>query len=123
MYAIRPSDAIGDIRPVLHISDMVRGKEAIAKHVYYRLRLLVGEWWEYPEMGNQILQMFQTTRLSDSTADSLTSYFSTYIAETPGIFSIENAQGKIENRRYQYSCKALTQQGDVNINFETDQLY
>ena len=117
MATIRPCDADGDILPVTAITDLMQGSVATAKLIQYRLKLLAGEWWEYPEEGNQVLQMMQDTRLTEKDADALCSYLSSYIADTPGVFSIEDAETVIEGRQVRFSCTALTREGDVNVVF------
>lgn len=122
MQTIRPCDASGDILPVVQISDLLEKGSAIAKHIYYRLRLLAGEWWEYPEMGNEILQMMQNSRLTAKDSELVSSYLSTYIAETPGVFSVDNVSVEVIGREMRYSCTALTDEGYLGINFSTNDL-
>ena len=122
MPTIRPSDATGDILPILSITDLSQGPSTTAKLIQYRLKLLTGEWWEYPEQGNQILHLLQTTRLTEADAEPLTSYFSSYIADTPGVFSIENAETVIEGRRFRFSCTALTKEGNVSVSFSQEEV-
>ena len=117
MPTIRPSDASGDILPVLAISDLLQGPPVTAKLIHYRLRLLAGEWWEYPEEGSQVLQLLQASRLTDADAEALSSYLSSYIAETPGVFAIKNAETVTEGRTLRFSCTALTKEGNVDVVF------
>jgi hypothetical protein len=107
---------------VLSVSDLIQGALTTAKHIDYRLKLLAGEWWEYPDQGNQILRMLQASRLTEADAPALSSYLSSYIAETPGVFSIENAETTVTNRSFRYSCTALTGDGKLTVTFSSSDL-
>ena len=122
MSTMRPCDITGDILPVLSVSDLIQGALTTAKHIDYRLKLLAGEWWEYPDQGNQILRMLQASRLTEADAPALSSYLSSYIAETPGVFSIENAETTVTNRSFRYSCTALTGDGKLTVTFSSSDL-
>ena len=122
MGRIRPCDTTGDILPVLSVSELIQGSTTAAKHIDYRLKLLAGEWWEYPEEGNQVLKMLQASRLTEADAPALSSYLSSYIAETPGVFSIENAEITIINSTFRYACTALTSDGKVKVSFGSGDL-
>ena len=117
MATLRPCDASGDVLPVLSVSGLLEGSDVTAKLIQYRLKLLAGEWWEYPEDGNQILKMMQDSRLTEKDADALCSYLSSYIYDVPGVFTIENAETEIEGREIRFSCTALTKEGNVNVVF------
>ena len=117
MATLRPCDASGDILPVLSVSDLLEGPDVTAKLIRYRLKLLAGEWWEYPEDGNQVLKMMQDSRMTEEDVAAVGSYLTSYIADTPGVFSIENAETVIEGREIRFSCTALTKEGNVNVVF------
>ena len=117
MATLRPCDASGDVLPVLSVSDLLEGSDVTAKLIQYRLKLLAGEWWEYPEDGNQILKMMQDSRLTEKDADALCSYLSSYIYDVPGVFTIENAETEIKGREIRFSCTALTKEGNVDVVF------
>ena len=53
---LRPVDASGDVLPVLSVSALLSGPEAVAQLVRYRLSLLTGEWWENPSLGFPVLE-------------------------------------------------------------------
>ena len=120
MSTIRPCDATGDILPVLSVSELIQGSITVAKHIDYRLKLLSGEWWEYPDQGNQILQLLQSSRLTEADAPALSSYLSSYIAETPGVFSIESAEIAVSGSAFRYSCTALTGDGKVSVSVNSN---
>ena len=101
MATLRPCDGSGDVLPVLSVSDLLEGSDVTAKLIQYRLKLLAGEWWEYPEDGNQVLKMMQDSRMTEEDAAAVVSYLTSYIADTPGVFSIENAETAMEGRHPQ----------------------
>ena len=117
MATLRPCDASGDILPVLSVSDLLEGSDVTAKLIRYRLKLLAGEWWEYPEDGNQVLKMMQDSRMTEEDVAAVGSYLTSYIADTPGVFSIENAETVMESRQMRYTCTALTKEGNVDVVF------
>ena len=120
MPTLRPSDSTGDILPVLSVSELIQSPLTTAKHIDYRLKLLAGEWWEYPDQGNQILQLLQSSRLTEADAPALSSYLSSYIAETPGVFSIESAEIAVSGSAFRYSCTALTGDGKVSVSVNSN---
>ena len=101
MATLRPCDGSGDVLPVLSVSDLLEGSDVTAKLIQYRLKLLAGEWWEYPEDGNQVLKTMQDSRMTEEDAAAVGSYLTSYIADTPGVFSIENAETAMEGRHPQ----------------------
>ena len=114
----RPVDENGDILPVLSSGDLLRGAEAVGALVRERLNLLAGEWWENPAWGNEALEMLQETRLTEQDAQTLASYLSSYIQETPGVCEIRNASSFAENRHFRYSCTVETDAGPTTINYK-----
>lgn len=122
MPTLRPADPTGDIQPVLSISNLIQNAAAVEKHLYYRLKLPSGEWWEYPDQGNQILRMLQTSRLTEADAPALSSYLTSYIMETPGVFSVENAETAVTGRAFRFSCTVITSYGKVEASFSSGDL-
>ena len=61
-------------------------------------------------------------RMTEADAPALSSYLSSYIAETPGVFSIENAEITIINSTFRYACTALTSDGKVKVSFGSGDL-
>ena len=53
---LRPVDAASDILPVSSSSDLLSGPEAVARLAAYKLSLLKGDWWEYPEDGFFVME-------------------------------------------------------------------
>ena len=82
---LRPVDQNGDVLPVLHASDMFSGSLAVAKLVEDRLNLFSGDWWENPSWGNEILRMMQEGRLTETDAQSLSTYLASYVRNTSGV--------------------------------------
>lgn len=122
MPLLRPSDPSGDILPVLSVRSLSSGAEAVARHVLYRLRLLRGEWWEYPDRGNQILRMLQAGRLTAADAQTLSSYFTSYILETEGVFALDEVETTVEGRAFRFSCRLITEEGPAAISISLNDL-
>ena len=87
---LRPVDSSGDVLPVLSSQDLLSGPEAVAQLVQYRLALLQGEWWEYPEAGFSILEEMRSSRAADADTASLSSQITAYIRETDGVRDVGN---------------------------------
>ena len=116
---LRPVDSTGDILPVLSTSALLSGPETVAQLVQYRLSLLQGEWWENPSRGFAILEMFSSSRLTDTDADMLSSRITEYIRETPGVQSVEDVRSAVSGRQFSYSCTVLTKEGSAAVSYET----
>ena len=114
---LRPVDASGDILPVLSSSAMLSGPEAVARLAEYRLSLLQGEWWEYPENGFFILEIMQESRVTEADAASLSSMITAYIREKPGARDVENVSFSVERRKLLYSCEIRTEEGNADVVF------
>ena len=111
-------DENGDILPVLSSSCMFRDEAAVAQHVKDRLSLLSGDWWENPGWGNEILDMLTESRLTESDRQSIASYLSSYIRETPGVQDVLDEIVYIMDRRLHYSCWIDTENGSIQVNYE-----
>ncbi len=120
MPNLRPCDAIGDVQPLLTSQARLSGAEAVARYVMYRLRLLRGEWWEYPDRGNQILSMLQTGRLTPAREQILVSYFSAFILQTEGVYALEDVSSSIQGRSFRFSCRIVTEYGSAPLSFGSD---
>ncbi len=117
---LRPVDSTGDILPVLSTSVLLRGADAVAQLIHDRLRLLQGEWWENPSWGCEILEMLRSSRLTEVDGDALSAYLSSYVRETPGVETVENAAYTVSGRRFSWSCTAQTRDGSTNISYDID---
>ena len=115
---IRPSDASGDMLPVLSSADLLRGAPAVARLVRCRLELLAGDWWENPALGNEVLEMLRESRLTEADTRALVSYLSSYIRETPGVRDVRDVQFSVSGRQFRYACIAGTDAGAVDIQYE-----
>ena len=113
----RPLDEAGDILPVLSSGDLLRGTEAVAALVRERLNLLTGDWWENPAWGNEALDMLQESRLTEEESQTLASYLSTYIRETPGVRDVTGVSFSAEGRTFRYSCTVETDTGSAEISY------
>ena len=114
---LRPVDASGDNLPVLSSSRLLTGPEAVAQLVLYRLSLLRGEWWEFPDEGFFILEDMQESRITEADAASLSSRITAYVRETDGVRDVENVRFSIEGRRLSWSCEVRTEEGKKDIVF------
>ena len=114
---IRSADSSGDILPVLSSRDLLSGPEAVAQLVQYRLSLLQGEWWEYPEDGFFILEEMRSGRITDADAASLASRITAYIRDTDSVQDVENVRFSTDRRRFSYSCEIRTGEGKKDIVF------
>ena len=65
---LRPVDASGDICPVSSSADLLSGPEAVARLAAYKLSLLKGDWWEYPDDGFFVLEFMREERFSEANA-------------------------------------------------------
>ena len=116
---LRPIDSSGDILPVTSSSSMLKGPEAIAQLIQYRLSLLQGEWWENPTIGFPILESMQSSRLTETDASALVSMISSYIRETPGVQDVDDVRYAVAGRRLSYSCQVRTEGGTADVVFST----
>ena len=114
----RPTDASGDILPVLSPSALVKGAPAAALLVRERLELLAGEWWENPEWGNEILDMLRESRLTEADQQTLSSYLTSYIRETPGVDDVRDVSFSAEGRQFRYTCTVDTGDGSASVHYE-----
>ncbi len=114
---IRPAAASGDILPVLSISDLISGGEATALLVKDRLTLYTGEWWENPSWGCDILDHFQSSRITEADLDTVSSALSAYVRETKGVQDVQNVICTISGRQIHWSCTVLTEEGASNVVF------
>ena len=114
---LRPEDQNGDVLPVLHVSDMSSGSLAVAKMVQDRLNLYAGDWWENFSWGNEILRMLHECRLTETDAQSLSTYLAGYVRETAGVREVQDEKWSLDGGRFSWSCTVLTEYGSANINY------
>ncbi len=114
---IRPVDQYDDILPVLSISDLISGGEATALLVKDRLTLYTGEWWENPSWGCDILDRFQSSRITEADLDTVSSALSAYVRETKGVQDVQNVTCILSGRQIRWSCTVLTEEGTSNVVF------
>ena len=112
---LRPVDSTGDILPVLSVSSLLSGPEAVAALVRYRLNLHAGEWWENPSHGCSILAMLREGRITEADKPAITSAITAYISATPGVHAVENISADISGRRFHYTCTVRTSEGSADI--------
>ena len=114
----RPVDASGDILPVLSSSDLLRGPQATAQLVLDRLALYTGDWWENPAWGNEVLEMLEESRLTDTDGQVLASYLTAFIRETPGVGEVREVSFSMDNKKFRFQCAVDTESGTESISFE-----
>ena len=114
---IRPSDSSGDILPVLSVSDLSTGPEAVVRLVGLRLRLLTGQWWENRTAGCASVELLRESRLTESDLQALSSYLSSYIAKTPGVVDVRDISISSSGRRFFYSCTVITETGTAPVEY------
>ena len=117
---LRPIDSSGDILPVTSSSSMLKGPEATAQLVQYRLSLLQGEWWENPTIGFPILESMQSSRLTETDASALASMISSYIRETPGVQDVDDVRYAVAGRLLSFSCTVRTKDGTAEVSYAAD---
>ena len=116
--SIRPIDPeTGDILPVLSSNSMSRGVREVEIQIDYHLSLLKGEWWEYLNLGNEIIDLLRETRLTEGNIKLLADCISSVIRDTPGVTGISQVSYSIADRELQYSCFAETDYGPVSVNY------
>ena len=113
---LRPVDASGDILPVLSSSDLVSGSLAVTQLVRDHLNLLAGEWWENPARGCEVFEMLRSGRVTAQDVPAISSYLCSYIAATRGVRSVEDVQTSVSGRRFSFSCRVVTEEGDGFVN-------
>ena len=117
MY-IRPTDASGDILPVLSSSDLLSGPETVARLVKYRLSLLQREWWENETLGFPVPESLRTGRPTAADALTLSSQVTEYIRETPGVRDVEDVRFSVSGRRFSYFCILQTEEGIAAVDYD-----
>ena len=115
---LRPVDSSGDVLPVLRASDLLTGPPAVAQLVESRLKMFTGEWWENSEWGNEILRMLQEGRLTETDAQSLSTYLSSYVRKTTGVQDVREEKWTISGGRFSWSCTVLTENGQAEVHYE-----
>ena len=117
MYLVlRALDASGDILPVLSLNDTLTGAAAIVRLAAHRLQQLVGEWWENPRHGNEILDML-ASRMSESDLPAFSSYLSSYILQTPGVVDVRDVSCSLTGRTASFRCTLVTESGEESLEY------
>ena len=114
---LRPVEVAGDICPVSSSSDLLSGPEAVARLAAYKLSLLKGDWWEYPEDGFFVLEFMQEERFSEANAGMFASRVTEFIRSVEGVFEVDDVQFQIDGRVFRYSCQLLTEEGPAALDY------
>ncbi len=112
MY-FRPADISGDILPVLFSSDLVSGPEGVAAGLRDHLNLFAGDWWEYADRGNEILELMALSRQTEQDAQTLSSCLRTYLQSFPAMRSLSDVQTSFAGREFRFSCTVHTEAGET----------
>ena len=117
----RPVDSSGDILPVLSAADLLSGAEALAAGLRDHLNLFPGDWWEYADRGNEIIDLIILSRRTSRDAETLSSYLVSYIRSSPGIRSVSDVKASFQTYKFSFSCTAHTDSGQtLPLNFQTE---
>ena len=117
---LRPVDAAGDICPVRSSSDLLSGPEAVARLAAFKLSLLKGDWWEYPEDGFFVLEFMREKRFSEANAGMFASRVTEFIRGVEGVFEVDDVQFETDGRVFRYSCQLLTEEGPAALEYAFD---
>ena len=117
---LRPVDASGDILPVSSSSDLLSGPEAVARLAAYKLSLLKGDWWEYPEDGFFVMEFMREERFSEANAGMFASRVTEFIRGVEGVFEVDDVQFTVNGRTFCYSCQLLTEEGPAALEYAFD---
>ncbi len=109
----RPVSASGDILPVLSLPDLLSGPAAAAAGLRDHLSLFSGDWWEYPDRGNEIFDLIALSRRTSGDAAPLCSALISWIQSFPGIRSVSDAESSFSGRLFRFSCTAHTDGGEA----------
>ena len=112
---IRAKAVNGDVKPILHISDMESGAKAVAILVENRLDFYAGDWWENEEWGSLILKMLEQGRLSEADAQTISVYLTQYVRDTPGVSEVQDVVYTISGRNFSWQCTVLTGDGSATV--------
>ncbi len=116
----RPVDSNGDVLPVRLHSQLLSGSQAIAVALRDYLKLFQGDWWEYSDKGNAIIDLIAVSRCTDQDAVTLRSYLTTYIMDFPGIASLSGIKAHFSGHSFVFSCNVHTENNEtvlVDISF------
>ena len=115
---LRPMDETGDILPVSSVSRMCSGPSAAGILAFLRLKLYQGDWWEDESDGCEILELLRRNRISSGNLSLLSSSLSAYLAQTPGVLDVRDAEISISGHLASYSCKLVTGDGEAPFSAE-----
>ena len=109
----RSVDPSGDILPVLSSADLVSGPEGVAAGLWDHLNLFVGDWWEYADRGNEILELMALSRRTEQDAQTLSSCLRTYLQSFPAVRSLSDVHASFAGREFRFSCTVHTGTGEA----------
>lgn len=118
----RTVDENGDMMPIRKSSDMLTGVRAVAAAVNSRLRLLLGEWWEDPELGFAVPDLLFNGLRREQGRELLAGYITAYIEQTEGVNTVSDVRTEIEGRAMHYTCTLITDFGETTEEVAADVL-
>ena len=113
----RNVDNSGDILPVVSPGNLASGSDAAAIGLADHLRMFTGEWWEYPERGNEIFDLIAGERVTEKQVPALCSYLSSYVVRFPEVEEVTDVQGRVMNGVFTYTATAIVSGERVRVSF------
>ena len=109
----RPVDPSGDILPVLSSADLISGPEGVAASLRDHLNLFAGDWWEYADRGNEILELMALARRTEQDARTLSSCLRNYLQSFPAVRSLSDVRAVFAGREFRFSCTVHMETGET----------
>jgi len=79
--------------------------------------MLTGQWWENRTTGCAIIDMIRESRMTETDLQAISSYLSTYIAQTTGVIDVRDINVSSSGRRFLYSCTVITDTGSAPVEY------
>lgn len=114
----RPVDENGDILPVLSFFDLLMGTDAVAAGLKDHLHLYPGDWWENPELGNEVLDLLAEARRTDRDAEALATYLVSWLMAFPGVRGVSDLLYSFAGSGFRFSCVAHTESGEAAVSLQ-----
>ena len=93
---------------------------AVAQLAAYKLSLLKGDWWEYPEDGFFVMEFMREERFSEANAGMFASHVTEFIRGVEGVFEVDDVKFETDGRVFRYSCQLLTEEGPAALEYAFD---
>ena len=109
----RPLDENGEMLPVRDSSQMLSGSDAVAVAVDSRLGLVIGDWWEDPDIGFEVPRFLFEGLRANRSAHMLMNYIVAYIMKTPGVLMVNYTNYTLNKRVFTADIAVKTVYGAV----------